>query len=94
MDMYMNIPLLFIPLLPCSVPFNLLGALLAVTGSVHLVPRLLVIQLPYFPPLAHIPPYHKIPTPQGFPDPNIHSLGRHCEPDPQSSLTGTSVGFM
>jgi hypothetical protein len=43
--------------------------------------------LPYFPPLAHIPPLPKIPTTQGFPDLNIHSLGRHCEPNPQSSLT-------
>ncbi len=43
--------------------------------------------LRYFPPLAHIPPLPKIPTPRGFPDLNIHSLGRHCEPNPQSSLS-------
>jgi hypothetical protein len=46
MDMYTIIPLAFflplLPLLPCLVPFNLLGTLLVVTGSVHLVPRLLV----------------------------------------------------
>jgi hypothetical protein len=25
-------------------------------------------------------------APRGFPDPNIHSLGRHCEPDPQAHV--------
>jgi hypothetical protein len=30
------------PFVPLSIPFHLLGTLLAVTGSVHLGPRLLV----------------------------------------------------
>jgi hypothetical protein len=32
-----------------------------------------------FPSPCSYTPYSKIPTPRGFPDPNIHSLGRHCE---------------
>jgi hypothetical protein len=57
---YRAIPLLsafpFLILL-CSpfVPLYLLGTLLAVIGSVHLVPRLLVNWSSHFPPLAHIP---------------------------------------
>ncbi len=31
-------------------------------------------------------PLPKILTPQGFPDPNIHSLGRHCELNPQARV--------
>jgi hypothetical protein len=78
-------------LLPFSTPLYLLGTLLAVTGSVHLVPRLLVNYLPQFPHLAHIPPLSKIPTPRGFPDPNIHSLGRHCEPGSQDRAQLCSI---
>ncbi len=37
-----------------------------------------------FPSPGSYTPLPKIPTPRGFPDPNIHSLGRHCEPDPQA----------
>ncbi len=33
---------LLLPFVPLSILFHLLGTLLAVTGSVHLVPRLLV----------------------------------------------------
>ncbi len=47
---------------------------------------------PLFPSPGSDTPLPKIPTPQGFPDPNIHSLGRHCEPNPQSSLTSTIQG--
>jgi hypothetical protein len=35
-------------------------------------------------------PLPEITTPRGFPDPNIHSLGRHCEPDPQARAQGVS----
>jgi hypothetical protein len=37
-----------------------------------------------FPSPVSYTPLPKIPTPRGFPDPNIHSLGQHCEPDPQA----------
>jgi hypothetical protein len=32
-----------------------------------------------FPSPCSYTPHSKIPTPRGFPDPNIHSLGRHRE---------------
>ncbi len=32
-----------------------------------------------FPSPCSFTPHPKIPTPRGFPDPNIHSLGRHRE---------------
>ncbi len=72
-------------LLFCSlfVPPYLLGTLLAVIGSVHLVPRLLINWSFHFPPLAHIHLIPKSPPPWGFPDLNIHSLGQHCEAGPQ-----------
>jgi hypothetical protein len=35
-----------------------------------------------FPSSGSYSPLPEIPTPRGFPDPNIHSLGQHCEPDP------------
>jgi hypothetical protein len=39
-----------------------------------------------FPSPGSYTPLPEIPTPQGFPDPSIHSLGRHCEPNPQARL--------
>jgi hypothetical protein len=39
-----------------------------------------------FPSPGSYTPLPKILTPQGFPDPNIHSLGRHCEPNPQARV--------
>jgi hypothetical protein len=39
-----------------------------------------------FPSPGSYTPLPKIPTPQGFPDPNIHSLGRHWELDPQARV--------
>jgi hypothetical protein len=36
-----------------------------------------------FPSPCPYTPHSKIPTPQGFSDPNIHSLGQHCEPGSQ-----------
>ncbi len=88
--MYMIIPLLrllrLLRLLPLFVPFHLLGTLLAVTGSVHLFPGLLVNWPPSFPSPAHVAPHPKSRPPGVFPDPNIHSLGRHCEPNPYARL--------
>ncbi len=52
----------FTPL--CS-PFYLLGTLLAVTGSVHLLPRLLVNWLPHFLTWLIYPPTQN-PDPPGF----------------------------
>ncbi len=74
-------PLLFFLPFLCSpfVPFYLLGTLLAVIGSVHLVSRLLVNWSFHFPPLAHIPLTPKSRPPWGFPDLNIHSLGLYRE---------------
>ncbi len=71
-------PLFSIPFCSPFVSPYLLGTLLAVTGSVHLVPRLHVNWSSYFPPLFHIPPIPKS-RPRGFPDPNKHSLGWHRE---------------
>ncbi len=69
------------PLPFCSpfVPLYLLGTLLAVIGSVHLVPRLHVNWSSHFPPLALIPLIPKSRPPWGFPDLNIPSLGLHRE---------------
>ncbi len=38
---------------------------------------------PPFPSPGSYTPHSKIPTPRSFPTPNIHSLGRHCEPSSQ-----------
>ncbi len=46
---------------------------------------------PLFPSPGSYTPLSKLPTPQGFPDLNIHSLGRHCKLNPQSSLTGMAI---
>ncbi len=67
-------PLLFtslcwFPFVPLSVSFYLLGTLLAVTGSVHPVPRLLANWSPHLHP-SPFPPHSEIPTPWGFPEPN------------------------
>jgi hypothetical protein len=51
--------LFFSPFCSPFVSPYLLGTLLAVTGSVHLVPRLLVNWSSHFPPLVHIPPIPK-----------------------------------
>ncbi len=56
------IPFCFSLLLPFPAPFYLLGTLLAVTGSVHLSPRLLV----NWPPLTQPSPH---PPPSDFPKP-------------------------
>jgi hypothetical protein len=69
------------PFAPHSYPLYLLGTLLAVIGSVHIVSRLLVNWSSHFPPLVHIPPIPK--SPLVSPDQNIHSLGRHREPGSQ-----------
>ncbi len=49
---------------PHSYPLYLLGTLLAVIGSVHLVSRLLVNWSSHFPPLAHLPPIPKSRPPE------------------------------
>ncbi len=56
----------FTPLCSPFAPLYLLGTLLAVIGSVHLVPRLLVNWSSHFPPLAHIPLIPKSQPPLGF----------------------------
>jgi hypothetical protein len=71
-----------IPFCSLFIPLYLLGTLLAVTGSVHLVSRLLINWLPISLPWLIYPPSWN-PDPLGFPSPNIHSLGRHCEPSSQ-----------
>ncbi len=58
-------PFLHSLLLPIRLP-NLLGALLAVTGSVHLVPRLLINWSSLFLPLFIYPPFQN-PDPPEFP---------------------------
>ncbi len=45
---------------------------------------------PHFPHLAHVA-LTRNPNPQGFSRPNRHSLGRHCEPNLQSSRTHSLV---
>jgi hypothetical protein len=39
-----------------------------------------------FPSPCPYTPHSKIPTPRSFPDPNIHSLGRHREPGSQDPV--------
>ncbi len=63
-----------LPLVPLVPLVYLLGTLLAVSGSVHLCSLLLVNWPPFVLPVAHVLPLPKIPTPRGFPDPNIHSI--------------------
>jgi hypothetical protein len=46
-----------------------------------------------FPSPGSYTPLPKILTPRGFPDPNIHSFGRHCEPDPQARVQEVSDKF-
>ncbi len=41
---------------------------------------------PSFPSPAHLAPHPKSRPPGVFPDPNRHSLGRHCEPNPYARL--------
>jgi hypothetical protein len=38
-------------------------------------------------------PHSKIPTPRGFPDPNIHTLGRHRKPGSQDPAQVRSINF-
>ncbi len=76
-----------VPFCPHSYPFYLIGTLLAVTGSVHLVPRLLVNLLPISLPWLIYPSFQN-PNPPEFPTPNIHSLGRQCEPSSQDRAQG------
>jgi hypothetical protein len=59
---------LLLPFSPISVPFYLLGTLLAVTGSVHVALGLLANKPFHFPPLAHIPLIPKSRPPE-FPNP-------------------------
>ncbi len=87
MDMYMNIPLAFSPLAPLFSPLQLTWnppCCDRIRPPRSQVARKLTL---LFPSPGSYTPLPKIPTPQGFPDPNIHSLERHCEPNPQSSLT-------
>jgi hypothetical protein len=67
-------------------PFHLLGTLLAVTGSVHLFLELPVNCPLRFPHLPIWPPHPKSRPPGVSLDPNRHSLGRHCEPNPYACL--------
>jgi hypothetical protein len=85
-------PLTSSPFLPLCVPFYLLGTLLAVTGSVHLVPRLLVTT-PLFPHLALVPSHPKSRPPLGFPDPNMHLIRTTLRTQPISSQTVMSSGI-
>jgi hypothetical protein len=57
-----------------------------VTGSVHLC-SLLLINWPLVPHLAHVLPLYKIPTPRGFPNPNIHLIRTTLWTRPKCSLT-------
>jgi hypothetical protein len=77
-----------LPLLPLFPLVHLLGILLAVTGSVYLVPRLLVNWplVPLFSPCSSQP---KIPTPRGFPDPNMYLIRTTLWTQPKCSLTGS-----
>ncbi len=71
-----------LPLLPLFPLVHLLGTLLAVTGSNHLVPRLLINWplVPLFSPCSSQP---KIPTPRGFPDPNMYLIRTTLRTQPQ-----------
>jgi hypothetical protein len=72
----------------CSplLPFLLTWNPPSVTGSVHLVPRLLVSNFPIPSSGSYtLPP--EIPTPRGFPDPNIHLIRTTLQTQPISSLT-------
>ncbi len=44
-----------------------------------------------FPSPGSYTPHSKIPTPRGFPDPNIHSLGRHRESGSQEPVQEYSI---
>jgi hypothetical protein len=85
----MNIPLAFSPLAPLFSPLQLTWnppCYDRIRPPRSQVARKLS---PLFPSPGSYTPLPKIPTPQGFPDPNIHSLERHCEPNPQSLLTSS-----
>ncbi len=75
-----------LPLLPLFPLIHLLGTLLAVIGSVHLVSRLLV-NWPFVPLFSPCGPQPKVPTPRGFPDPNMHLIRTTLRTQPQRSLT-------
>ncbi len=86
MDMYTIIPLAFSPHAPLFSPLQLTWnppCCDRIRPPRSQVARKLT---PLFPSPGSYTPLPKIPTPQGFPDPNIHSLGRHCEPNPQARV--------
>ncbi len=93
MDMFMNISLAFSPLAPLAPLFSPLQLTWNPPCCDRIRPPRSQVALkltPLFPSSGSYAPLPKILTPQGFPDPNIHSLERHCEPNPQSSLTSPS----
>ncbi len=84
------IPCSLAPLLPLFPLIHLLGTLLAVIGSVYLVSRLLV-NWPFVPLFSPCGPQPKIPTPRGFPDPNMHLIRTTLRTQPKCSLTVLAI---
>jgi hypothetical protein len=90
--MYMIIPLLpWLPLFPLYVPFPLTWnppCCDRICPPLSRVAHKLTLS---FPSPAHVAPHPKSRPPGVFPDPNIHSLGRHCEPNPYARVQYTTV---